>query len=376
MSDAFEDGLRSHFAEKAAHVQVSPNPGALMELSASRSRRRRPLMFGALLLVATLVGSGVLAGAQLVGGRSTPTPLATAPSTTTPGRAGASLAPNAAGGPNLPSSAGPTPFTLLFTRTTSSGVAIRSYLTDEDITGSCEQSAPCAPVTSPPGSTACPQGAMCVEPSVTPQTQSGTTRSGSAGAGGTASSGSAGGTAETLPPNSSESTTTSTVLSQPVAGCDQLVVELSTSNAVGSDSVSRPSAAPSPDAVEILGVGSFGTQEGAPVGWVAVIVGSGVASVNLSSGGTLVDTMTPISGIVVLVMTGNADLTGVSVVGIDQSGATVATVPVAQASGVEGPIACTTSPIVSPSTLPPTTTPPLPPSTNTSTTSQTLPPHT
>jgi hypothetical protein len=154
------------------------------------------------------------------------------------------------------------------------------------------------------------------------------------------------------------------------------VVELSTSNAVGSDSVSRPSAAPSPDAVEILGVGSFGTQEGAPVGWVAVIVGSGVASVNLSSGGTLVDTMTPISGIVVLVMTGNADLTGVSVVGIDQSGATLATVPVAQASGVEGPIACTTSPIVSPSTLPPTTTPPLPPSTNTSTTSQTLPPHT
>lgn len=364
MSDAFEDSLRSHFAQKAADVRVSPNPGALMELSASSSGRRRTLMFGAVLLVATLVGSGVLAGAQLVGGSSTPAPLAAAPSTTVPGRAGASLAPNAAGGPNLPSNAGTTPFTLLFTRTTSSGVAIRSYLTDEDMTGSCAQSAPCSPVISPPVSTPCPQGAMCAQPSLTPQTQSGTT--GSAGAGGTASSGSAGGTPESLPPNSAASTTTSTVLSQPVAGCAQLVVELSTTNAVGSDSVSRPSAEPSPGTVEILGVGSFGTQEGAPVGWVAVIVGSGVASVNLSSGGTVVDTMTPMSGIAVLVMTGNADLTGVSVVGTDQSGATVATVPVAQASGTEGSIACTTSPIVSPPTLPPTTTPALPPSTNTS----------
>jgi len=121
-------------------------------------------------------------------------------------------------------------------------------------------------------------------------------------------------------------------------------------------------------------VGSFGTEEGAPVGWVAVIVGSGVASVNLSSGGTLVDSMTPVSGIVVLAMTGTADLTGASVVGIDQSGATVATVPVAQASGIEGQIACTTPPIVSPSPVPSAPTPVLPPST--STTVQTLPPNT
>jgi len=183
MSDAFEDSLRSHFAQKAADVQATPNPGALMELSASRSGRRRTLILGSVLLVATLVGSGVLAGAQLDGGSSTPAPLATAPSTTVPGRAGASLAPNA-GGPNLPTTAGPTPFTLLFTRTTSSGVAIRSYVTDEDMTGSCAQSAPCVPVTSPPGSTPCPQGAMCVQPSVAPQTQGGTTGSAGAGEGG------------------------------------------------------------------------------------------------------------------------------------------------------------------------------------------------
>jgi hypothetical protein len=159
-----------------------------------------------------------------------------------------------------------------------------------------------------------------------------------------------------------------------VAGCEQLVVEFSTTDAVGSDSLSRPSAAPSPGAVEILGVGSFGTQEGAPVGWVAVIVGSGVASVDLSSGGTLVDSMAPMSGIVVLAMAGTADLTGASVAGIDQSGATVATVPVAQASGIEGQIACTTPPIVSPSTILPPTPSALPPSTDNSTTLQTSPP--
>jgi hypothetical protein len=148
--------------------------------------------------------------------------------------------------------------------------------------------------------------------------------------------------------------------SQPIVGCGRLVVEMSNAAAVGTAFVPRPSTTPSQDAVEILGSGSFGVQEGAPVGWVAVAVGSGVASVNLSSGSAPVDSMAPISGIVVLVMRGDADLTGASVSGVSQSGATVATAPVAPASGTVGPAGCTTLPINPPTTVPPSTVPPTP----------------
>jgi hypothetical protein len=136
-----------------------------------------------------------------------------------------------------------------------------------------------------------------------------------------------------------------------------LVVELSTDKAVGIGSIPRPTtAAPSPDTVEILGVGSFGTEEGAPAGWVAVWVGSGVASVHLSSGGTLVDAMAPSSGIVVLAVAGDPKLTGAMVIGVDQSGTAVATLPADQAPGPEASIGCTTLPTNPPSTTTPTTT--------------------
>jgi hypothetical protein len=161
------------------------------------------------------------------------------------------------------------------------------------------------------------------------------------------------------------------VPSQPTAECGQLVIELSTDKAVGSGSVPRPTmAAPSPVTVELLGVGSFGTAEGAPVGWVAVWVGSGVASVHLSSGGTAVDAMAPNSGIVVLAVPGNSKLAGATVVGVDQSGAAVATVPADQVSGPDASNACTTlptKPLPTKPTASPTT---LPAPTNTSVTSQ------
>jgi hypothetical protein len=134
-------------------------------------------------------------------------------------------------------------------------------------------------------------------------------------------------------------------------------------------------ALPSPDTVEPLGVGSFGTAEGAPVGWVAVWVGSGVTSVHLSSGGTAVDAMAPNSGIVVLAVPGNSELAGATVVGVDQRGAAVATVPADQVSGPDASNACTTLPTKPPATTTttttttaPTTTAPTP--TNTSVTSQ------
>ena len=390
MSDAFEDRLRTHLAGKAAQVQAAPDPSALMERSVGRSGHRRPLTMGAVAIAVIFAGSGVLTGVNLVGGRSTATPLAAAPSTTVPGRAGASLAPSPSGASNLPPIAIQTPYTFLFTRTTSSGVTIRAYGSGSSTTGGCTQAAPCPPVGIVPGPTPCPQGAICAQPTVIPQAQSGATGGGSASAGEAASSGTAVGTPETRPTQSTGSA--GTVPSQPTAECGQLVIELSTDKAVGSGSVPRPTMAlPSPDTVEPLGVGSFGTAEGAPVGWVAVWVGSGVASVQLSSGGTAVDAMAPNSGIAVLAVPGNSELAGATVVGVDQSGAAVATVPADQVSGPDASNACTTLPTkppatpttttttttapttTAPTTTAPTTTAPtttLPTPTNTSVTSQ------
>ncbi len=380
MSDAVEDRLRTHLAGKAAQVHADPDPGALMERSVGRSGHRRPLTIGALTIAVIFAGSGILTGVNLVGGRATATPLAAAPSTTVPGRAGASLAPGPSGVPNLPSIAIQTPYTFLFTRTTSSGVTIRAYGSGSSTTGGCTQATPCPPVGIVPEPTPCPQGAMCAQPTVIPQAQSGTTGVGSASAGGAVSSGTAIGTPEirSTPPTGSSSTgsaSVGTVPSQPAAECGQLVIELSTDKAVESSSVPRPTvAAPSPVTVEVLGVGSFGTAEGAPVGWVAVWVGSGVASVQLSSGGTAVDAMAPNSGIVVLAMHGNSELAGATVVGVDRSGAAVATAPADQVSGPDASNACTTLPPKPPATtttttttttVPPTTTTTVPPTTTT-----------
>ncbi len=172
-------------------------------------------------------------------------------------------------------------------------------------------------------------------------------------------------TPETLPPGSTGSGSpgsgpADTVPLQPTTGCGQLVVELSTDKAVGNDSVPRPTiAAPSPDTVVILGGGSFGVAEGAPVTWVAVWVGGAVASVRLSSGGTTVDAMAPSSGIVVLAMPGKSELTGATVVGVDQNGSAVGTVPADQVPGPAASTDCSTVPPNPPSpttTVAPTTT--------------------
>ncbi len=357
MSDSFEDRLRAHLAGKAANVRVDPDAGAFLERSVGPSGRRGPLAIGAVALALLIAGSGVLTGVALAGSRSTTTPLSASPSTTVPGRAGASLAPGSAGGPNLPSIAVPTAYTFLFTRTTSSGVTVRAYGSGGSTTGGCTQAAPCPPVGILPGPTPCPQGATCAQPMVTPQTANGATGGGSA-VGGTGTTGGGG---------SSGPGSTGTVPSRPTAVCGQLVVELSTDRAVGSGSVPRPTTpAPSPDTVEVVGAGSFGTEERAPVGWVAVWVGSGVASVHLSAGGTAVDAMAPSSGIVVLAAPGDSELTGATVVGVDQSGATVATVPADQGPGPDASTGC----IAVPTNPPPTTT------TTTTPTTMTTPPPT
>lgn len=385
MSDAFEDRLRTHLADKAAQVQANPDPGALMERSVGRSGHRRPVTIGALTIAVIFAGSGLLTGVNLVGGRATATPLAAAPSTTVPDRAGASLAPGPSGASNLPSIAVQTPYTVLFTRTTSSGVTIRAYGSGSSTTGGCTQAPPCQPVGVVPEPTPCPQSAICEQPLVIPHAQSGTAGSGGASAGAAGSSGPV-----VVPPKDRSTPPTGsggtgpvpvgTVPSQPAAECGQLVVELSTDKAVGTGSVSRPTmTVPSPATVDVLGMGSFGTAESAPVDWVAVWVGSGVASVHLSSGGTVVDAMAPNSGVAVLAMPGNSELTGATVTGVDQSGAAVATTPADQASGPDAANTCTTLPTTPPTTTTttdPTTTTAVPPTTTTTTTSTTTVPPT
>ena len=362
MNDPLEDRLRAHFTGKAAQAQADPDPGALMERAAGHSAGRRMLV-GAVVLGAVLAGSGALAGAELAGGgSSSPSQLAAAPSTTVPsttvGGGAGTASPDASGDPNLPATTSPTPYTLLFTRTTSAGVTIRSYETQAVPIENCTNSAPCSV---PP--------VVPLEPGST--TGSGATGSGTTGSGATGSgTANAGGVA--LPPATTTTTTgtstttvtttattptiipttttsTTTLSSQPSVGCGSLVVELSTDRAVGTGSVPRPGeAAPTPTTVEILGSGSFGTAEGAPVGWVAVWVGSGVTSVTLSEGGQT-DSMAPESGIAVLALPGDASLTGATVAGYDQSGAAVSTVPVtpAAAAVTEGAGDCPGVPITS-----------------------------
>jgi len=372
MSDDFEDRLRAHLVGKAAEVHADPDPGALIERSVGRSGQRRPLMIGAVAVALILVASGVLTGADLVDGRASVKPLAAAPSTTVPGRAGAALAPGRSGASGLPAIAVQMPYTLLFTRTTTSGVTIRVFGLASSTTGGCSDAAPCPPVGVVPPTTTCPPGAACAQPVVVQPAQRGATEGGSTSAGGVTSPGVAVGTLGTQPPSSSGSGpgSTGTVPSQPSAACGQLVIELSTDNAVGTGSVPLlTSASNSADTVEVLDAGSFGTAEGAPVGWVAVWVGSGMTSVHLMSGGTTVDAMAPSSGIAVLAVPGNAELAGATVVGVDQSGAAVTTVSADQVPGSDTSNVCEALPSKPPATTTTTiTTAPQAPTTTTTTT--------
>jgi collagen type I/II/III/V/XI/XXIV/XXVII alpha len=215
-----------------------------------------------------------------------------------------------------------------------------------------------------PSGPTCPTGAACAQPVVTPHTSGGASGSNGASGGSVATPGT--GTVPPVspvsPPNQpagSGTTGSGTTTSDPpvgTTGCTPLVVELSTDKAVGTGSVSLPGAPPSSGTVEILGTGSFGTAEGAPVGWAAVWVGDGVASVQLSVGGAAVDTMAPDGGIVVLTASGNPGLDGASVAGLDQSGATVDSVAVGQATSPDTAGGCP-APISTPPTTPaPTTT--------------------
>jgi hypothetical protein len=128
-----------------------------------------------------------------------------------------------------------------------------------------------------------------------------------------------------------------------------------------------------PGTLQVVDTGSFGEAEGAPAGWVAVVVSGDVASVRLvSPSGAVLDSMTPSSGVVVLATTGATALAGTSAVALDAGGATVATVATDQAASASGP-GCMSTPPVS---VPPTTVPGVDPTTSTTgpTTSTVVPP--
>ncbi len=370
MTDEFEDRLRNHLAGRAAEVRVTPDPVTFVNQSAGRTRRRGVMAAGVAALTLLVAGAGILTGFNLGGATSATGPQASAP-TNGSGRAGAALAPAGSGAQVAPSIVTSAPYTFLFTRVSSSGVTIRAFTAGSAVIGGCGPAVSCVPTTTSPPVPTCPTGAECAQPIVTPHTTSGASGS-NAGSGGVASPGAAGASpvSPTGQPAGSGTAGTGTTPSDPppTAGCEPLVVELSTERAVGTGSVSLPStASPSPSTVEVLGTGSFGTAEGTPVGWVAVWVGSGVASVQLSVGGVTADTMTPEGGIVVLAASGNVALNGASVVGLDGGGATVDSVPVGPAATPDSASGCPT-PVSIPPVTPTTTTTPVTPTTTTTTT--------
>jgi len=354
MSDSFENRLRDHLAERARRVEVEPDADQFVDHSVGGSHRRGALAGWAVGLIIVVAGAGVVTGANLVGAGSNDRPQASAPSTTDPARVGASLAPNPSGGPSVPSVANQNPYRFLFTRVSSSAVTIRAYSGGLSTTGACTQGVSCAPSGSLPGGTPCPQRAMCARPIVQPSPNQPT---------GSGSTGSA--SINAAPPPSTSS-------------CDHLVVELSTDKAVGIGSVPLPTTTPpSPTTLEVLGSGTFGSAEAAPVDWVAVWVGGGAVNVRLMVGGSAVDTMAPSAGIVVLTVGGSPGLAGATVMGVDQSGASVATAPADQVV-VPDATSCPVPPTDPSSTTTTTTTTepggPMPPTTTTTTTSATVPP--
>ncbi len=380
MTDELEDRLRNHLAGQAAQVRAESDPSAFVEHSAGPSRRRGVVAAGAAAITVVVAGAGILTGVNLGGATSAAKPQASAP-TTGSARAGADLAPAGSGAQVPPSIVFQTPYSFLFTRVSSSGVTIRAYTTGSTTTGGCGPAVVCSPTSTLPPSPTCPPGAECARPLVTPHTSGGTTGSGlPSDPGGVVP------TTSTATPSSPPSqpvgsgttgsgTAGSGTTGSGTAGCAPLVVELSTDKAVGTGSVSVPATGtPAPSTVEVLGTGSFGTAEGAPVGWVAVWTGSGVASVQLSVGGAVVDAMPPDSGVVVLAASGNAGLAGASVVGLDQSGASVDSVPVGLAATPDAAAGCpdpVSNPPAPPTTTTTTTEPGAPTPTSTTTTTTT-----
>ena len=347
MTDPLEDRLRTHLADRAAQVTAQPDPSAVVERSSGRRRIGAPLLAGAAAVLALLVGGSFATGWSVAA--SSPT------TTTVPGgsRYGAPLArPTAqspgAAGVDVPtgSTASVDPLAPVFTRTTGSGVTIRTYTPTGTAGGGCASS--CPPTGTTPAPVPCPMDALCAHPETTPTATPGGAPGSSAGSAGRVTgdgttSGSGGSTATTAPATTA---------------CQQLTAELSTAAAVDSAVFAAPTSGTLGSRTALVAdYGSFGEAEGAPVGWVAVVVSGDVASVRLvSATGSVLDAMAPSSGVAVLAATGGSALAGTSVVGVDANGTVLVTVAAVGGSPDSGP-GCTTVPPGPPVTVPTTTVP-------------------
>jgi hypothetical protein len=349
MTDPLEDRLRHHFADRAGEVNARPDPTVLVERSTGRGRVGAALVTGLVAIAVVLAGGSFLTGMSVAGSSRAPAVRAHGPSAAKVGGPMASPGPIARTGESVPS--GAPPLTVLFSRITLSGVTVRAYAAIGPLDGGCTQGTPCPPVGIVPGPTPCPNGAMCVQPATRPN-------AGSAGHSipeGSSTSSTWSGTPSTGTASTGNATVgpgqAGTVLPG-VIGCRTLTLELSNAQAVSTASITAPAdGVPAAGSSRLLDSGSFGGSEGGPVGWIAVAVGSGVDSVHLvSSTGVVLDSMAPVSGVVVLVATGSNALTGTTAVGLDVGGGTVTTVPADLNAGSPEPPGCAVVPTGPPAT--------------------------
>ncbi len=368
MTDPLEDRLRAHLADRAARVTVDPDPNGVYERSAGRRRIGAPVVAGVAALLVVLTGGGFAAGLAVAGPARTPAPgVAAEPTTTTPGGASPSAAAGAPVGGVMIQPA----LTPLFLRTTGSGVTIRAY---ESATDGCASSSACPPVAGGYPTAPCPRGTVCALPVTNGVAASGSTGSGAGSSGGnTGTTGSATTTSDSTTPTvvapptttpttgpATTTTTTTTTVPSTVSACRQLTLELSTARAVTTTSLAAPTTATlGAGTLELLATDSFGGSEGAASGYVTVVTSPDVTTVRLvSPAGAVLDAMAPASGVAVLAATGATALAGTSVVGLDDTGATVATVATDQLLPAPSPGCVTVSPVVpAPTPSTPSTTP-------------------
>ena len=368
MTDPLEERLRAHLADRAGRVTAEPDPGAFVERSAGRARLGAGWIAGLAAAVVVLAGGGFATGMSVAGSSPAPAPTSRTAAGASPVAGGVMIPAGVSSSAGSPATALAPTMTWLVTRTTSSGVTVRAFVSGV-ATDPCPRSSACPPPVPVP--VTCPAGAMCAQPIAVPATGAAvangaaTTSSGStAGSSGTVAPGTTGGSPGATGGSSgsgsgSSGTTTTTVpttTTTPSYGCQSVTVELSTDRAVATAVTARPTGVPPTGSLGVLAAGSFGSAEGGPADWVAADVGAQVAAVRLvSATGSVLDSMAPTDGLVVLANSGSDTLTGASLVALDAAGATTGTVPTYPQTATGGTAVCTVptgAPVTTPTTVP------------------------
>jgi len=309
--------------------------GDLAGRIAHSTRHRQRLLAGAAGFALLVGGAGGYFGEAAA---STGAPLASAPSTTTttpaPRGAAAAAGPDIAGGAPCIGVAGPATGvqigadTHVFTRTTDDGVTIRVYVEPAPTMSGCgpvaqgnasgQSGAASSTTVAPPTTTTVPpagsgpvpvgstvsielsddsavgQGALSTSLCPASPVGSGSTGSGSTGLGSTGSGST--GTGTIAPEPAVPLTPAQTAL--PPASTDTTLPPGGTTTTT--TTIPTTPTAPAASEPQDVSSGAFGVAEGGPVWWVAVRVGSEVASVKMAFADGSADQMVPVDGIAVL----------------------------------------------------------------------------